>query len=71
VDEQSQGRGMQYLVCWQGEGPEGDEWLPASKLENCEVLDHWQAWKTEDKTTQGLRQQTAKLTIMIPPLCPS
>jgi hypothetical protein len=33
----------QYKVHWQGEGPEGNIWLPASELEDCEALDTWKA----------------------------
>ncbi len=42
VDERKRGRGKQYRVRWQGEGPEGDKWLPASELEDCgEALEVW------------------------------
>jgi len=43
VAAQLRGRGWQYLVCWQGEGPEGDEWLPGRKLDECKALDDWLA----------------------------
>jgi hypothetical protein len=36
-------RGWQYLVRWQGEGPEDDEWLPSHKLDDCKALDNWLA----------------------------
>jgi hypothetical protein len=42
------GRGLQYLVRWQGEGPEGDVWLPRRELEDCEALDTWLAENPED-----------------------
>ena len=45
VDERRRNAQTQYLVRWQGEGPEGDKWLPASELENCQALDVWQARK--------------------------
>ncbi|KAH8994977.1 hypothetical protein EDB92DRAFT_1848569 [Lactarius akahatsu] len=76
-------RQMQYLVRWRGEGPEGDKWLPASELEDCEALDIWQARKTQLQAEKRARQegvqdsnvsqQTAtrqepKRTITIPPL---
>ncbi|KAG1846005.1 hypothetical protein C8R48DRAFT_554648, partial [Suillus tomentosus] len=41
VDERRRGRGTQYLVRWQGEGPEADEWLPRRELEETEALDIW------------------------------
>src|SRR6266403_3665549 len=41
VDERKRGRGKQYRVRWQGEGPEGDKWLPASELEDCKALKVW------------------------------
>src|SRR5216684_6961199 len=41
VDERQRGRKLQYRVCWTGEGPEGDKWLPASEVEDCEALDVW------------------------------
>ena len=34
IDQRRRGRGLQYLVCWRGEGPEGDLWLPRRKLED-------------------------------------
>ena len=45
VDERRRNAQVQYLVRWQGEGPEGDKWLPASELEDCQALDVWQARK--------------------------
>lgn len=30
-----------HLACWVGFGPEHDEWLPASMLEDNEALDRW------------------------------
>jgi hypothetical protein len=42
VDERRKHNKIQYKVRWQGEGPEGDIWLPASELEDCEALDAWQ-----------------------------
>ena len=45
VDERMRNKHLQYRVRWQGEGPEGDKWLPASELEDCEALDNWQASK--------------------------
>jgi len=32
---------LPYLTCWVGFGPEHDKWLPASDLEDNEVLDCW------------------------------
>ena len=46
VDECTRNKQKQYRVHWQGEGPEGDKWLPSSELEDCEALDAWQANKT-------------------------
>jgi hypothetical protein len=43
VDERRRHNKIQYKVRWQGEGPEGDIWLPASELEDCAALDDWQA----------------------------
>jgi hypothetical protein len=41
VDQRRRGRGHQYLVRWRGEGPEGDKWIAAKELEDCEALDTW------------------------------
>ena len=66
VDERRRGKGRQYLVRWKGEGPEGDIWLPASELEDCEALDQWQTSKAENATRpQG--DERPRLTITIPP----
>ena len=43
VAARPRGCGWQYLVRWQGEGPEGDEWLPGRELNNCEALNNWLA----------------------------
>ena len=40
VDEKKCGKTL-YQVCWQGEGPEGDLWLPAKELSDCKALDIW------------------------------
>lgn len=42
IDERKVGRGRQFLVRWVGFGEEDDEWLPRSKLEDCESLDTWE-----------------------------
>jgi transposase InsO family protein len=60
VDERRKGRGHQYLVRWRGEGPEGDKWLPASELEDCEALDRWQT------RTSPAHEHDQRLTIRIP-----
>ena len=62
VDERQRNRKTQYLVRWRGEGPEGDKWLPASELEDCEALDHWQA----RTTTQRAETNDQRLMIRIP-----
>ena len=41
VDERKRGKKTLYKVRWQGEGPEGDLWLPAEELSECEALDRW------------------------------
>ena len=41
VDERKRSKKTLYHICWQGEGPEGDLWLPANKLKDCEALDLW------------------------------
>ncbi len=41
VAAQPHGCRWRYLVCWQGEGPEGDEWLPGHELDECKALDDW------------------------------
>lgn len=67
VDERRRGRGRQYLVRWRGEGPEGDIWLPASELEDCEALDQWQARRAQN-ATRPQENERPRLTITIPPL---
>jgi hypothetical protein len=47
VDERRKNKQTLYRVRWQGEGPEGDKWLPTSELENCQALDVWLARKTK------------------------
>ena len=42
IDQRRSGRGLQYQVWWQGEGLEGDKWLPARELKDCKALDKWQ-----------------------------
>ena len=68
VDERHRGRKRQYLVRWRGEGPEGDLWLAASELEDCEALDSWQAWKAENARKPEETEQP-KLTIRIVTVC--
>lgn len=45
VDECQRGKTTHYRVRWQGEGPEGNIWLPAQELNECEALDIWNAQK--------------------------
>ncbi|KAF8871644.1 hypothetical protein CPB85DRAFT_1165012, partial [Mucidula mucida] len=39
TDERKCGHGMQYLVYFQGYGPEEDRWIARLELEDCEALD--------------------------------
>jgi len=48
IRSRRRGRGRQFLVRWQGEGPEGDIWLPRSELNECEALDVWLAENPDD-----------------------
>jgi hypothetical protein len=66
VDKRRQGKGKQYLVRWQGEGPEGNVWLAAGELEECEALDSWMTKKAEN--TACPENERTRLTITIPPL---
>jgi hypothetical protein len=45
VDEKKRYKKTLYKVRWQGEGPEGDIWLPADELTDCEALDTWNSRK--------------------------
>jgi hypothetical protein len=45
VDERKRRKKTQYRVRWQGEGPEGDKWLPAEELTDCEAIDIWNSHK--------------------------
>ena len=47
VDEKRKNKQTLYRVRWQGEGPEGDKWLPACELEDCQALDVWLKRKTK------------------------
>ena len=46
VDEKKRGKKTLFRVWWQGEGPEGDIWLPAEELADCEALNTWTNHKT-------------------------
>jgi len=41
LDARPRGRRYQFLIWWQGYGPEDDKWLPGSLLEDCEALNIW------------------------------
>jgi hypothetical protein len=41
VDQCKRNKKTQYRVCWQGEGPEGNKWLPEDELNDHEALDVW------------------------------
>ena len=45
INKWMQGKKKLYQVHWQGKGPEGDLWLPAEELIDCEVLDLWLSQK--------------------------
>ena len=45
VDERKKRKKTLYKVRWQGEGPEGDKWLPEDELADCEALDIWTSRK--------------------------
>jgi hypothetical protein len=66
VDERRRRNARQYLVRWRGEGPEGDLWLAAGELEDCEALDAWQAWKAAN-AKRPEETELPRLTIRIPP----
>ena len=46
VDEKKHGKKTLYQVCWQGEGPEGNLWLPSKELTNCKALEMWMKRKS-------------------------
>ncbi len=69
IDEWRWGKMAQYLVRWQGEGPEGNKWLPKRELEDCEALENWEARKQSENQQPDKREQKSKLKITIPPLC--
>ena len=48
VDKRKRGKKTLYRVRWQGKGPEGDLWLPAEELSDCEALDNWTSRKHVD-----------------------
>ena len=39
LDRRPRGRGYQYLIWWQGYGPEHDSWLPGAEVEDLAALD--------------------------------
>ena len=43
VDARWRGRGVQYLVHYDGYGKEYDEWWPASEMQDTNALDFWEA----------------------------
>jgi hypothetical protein len=43
VDARRRGRGVQYLVRYDGYGREHDEWRPGSEMEETDALDVWEA----------------------------
>ena len=45
VDKRKRRNKILYRVHWQGEGPEGDKWLPAEELADCKALDFWASHK--------------------------
>ncbi|KAF4622194.1 hypothetical protein D9613_009369 [Agrocybe pediades] len=48
IDERRRGRGIQYLVRWEGYGPEENSWIAGSELNNAKALDDWLATKDSD-----------------------
>ena len=42
MDARRRGRGVQYLVCYEGYGKEHDEWRPGSEMANTDALDRWE-----------------------------
>ena len=61
VDQQHRGHGTQYWVRWQGEGPEGNKWLPARELEDCAALDEWQHCQRTLASTSQPRSRSLTL----------
>ena len=50
IDKRTKRKKILYHVHWQGKGPEGDKWLPAEELTDCEALNKWLTCKA----THGL-----------------
>ena len=52
LDSRRHGHGWQFLVHWQGYGPEHDLWLLSKALEECKALDRWYAEGRDGLTSE-------------------
>ena len=41
IDLRKHSQGWQFLVHWVGYGPEHNQWIASSELDDCEALDEW------------------------------